>query len=106
MELGTGAGIGQVRRGLEEERESEGVGGEGVAAELLHLFVEMDGFLGEAAQGVVAYEGVPHSETSLVRVVAVETCRKENGVHLERRSSLGLVLEEGREELVVVDIDR
>lgn len=84
MELGTGTGLRQVSTGLEEEGEGEGVSGEGVAAaEPFHLLVEMDGLLGEAAQRVVPDESIPHSDASMVHVVAVESGDDEYGVHLE-----------------------
>ena len=83
MELDTSIGKRQVSTGLEEEGKGEGVSGEGRAANVLHLLVDMDGFLGITTQRIVSYKIVPYSHASFIDVVAMESGGEELGVHLD-----------------------
>lgn len=59
MELDSSVGMRQVSTGLEEESKGERVSGGGRAANLLHLLIDMDGFLGITTQRIVSYKIVP-----------------------------------------------
>lgn len=77
MELESLAGADEGGGGVEEEGEGEGVSGEE------DLFVEEDGVLGGAAEGVVADEGVVDYEGG------VGSAGDEVGVELEGGGSVG-----------------